>query len=126
MSSPFAGFENATLTFKVAGSGTADPVTGNRNFARSHVAVEALLTEQSNRKQKDIQRPAGVDIQAIYLEGYAVIPDRLPVTVKPNTWAEAVWSGFNGKFYLMLTANSPYGVEDSTGDRIRGWFQAVA
>jgi hypothetical protein len=126
MASPFAGFENTTLTFKVGGTATLDPITGNRSFARSNVVVEALLNEVSNQKQQDVQRPAGVDFQAIYLEGYAVIPSRLPATVRPNVWAEAEWAGFSGKFYVLLTASSPYGVEDSTGDRIRGWFMATA
>ena len=125
MSSPFTGYENTTLTFKVPGAASTDPVTGNKVFARSDVVVLAMLN-QKPRTERQLERSPGVDQQAVYLEGYAIDPSTLPATVKPNTWADCIWSGTPGQFYLMLTGKSPFGVELATGEKIRGWFQAKA
>jgi hypothetical protein len=128
MSSPFAGFENAVLMFETAtGAYTTDNVTGNRKLTRTSLEVIAILTEKRPPKQA---RSPGVDQQAIYLEGYAVRvggnveTTQLPASVQANTWATCTWAGITGKFYLILTGRSPYGVESVAGDKIRGWFQA--
>lgn len=127
MSSPFEGFQNAVLNFSVASGAppTADPITGNKTYPREVATVEAILTEgkQQGGAEK-MSRLPGIDQQAIYLEGYAVIPDQLPATIKANTWAECTFAGVTGRFYLVFTPRSPYGVEASTGDRVRGWFEA--
>lgn len=121
-SSPFSGLQNTVLLFEVASARTTDPLTGNRpKLEPQQVEIQAMLTEKKDPK---VERSPGVDGQAIYLEGYAVNPTELPANIRPNTWAEATWSGYRGQFYLLLTGRSPFGVEAATGDKIRGWFVA--
>jgi hypothetical protein len=120
--SPFDGRQNAYLTFEVASTRSTDPATGNRlKLEPQQVEIQAMLSEE---KEPEVGRSPGVDGQAIYLEGRAVNPTELPATIRPNTWAEAIWSGNRGRFYLLLTGRSVWGVEAATGDKIRGWFVA--
>lgn len=133
MASAFTPYKNSVLTFKSAGARSVDPITGNMTFERSPVIVEALLQQKtaSGSKGKEPDRLPGVDLLAVYLEGYAVEPMALPSAVKANSWAECVWDGKPGRFYLLLQGRNPFlaaveGEGRILGDIIKGWFQTVA
>lgn len=126
MASPFAPYANASLRWQVpTGGSTVDAATGNVIPETAEIVLTALLNQRGgNSRQLPDSRPQGVDETAVYLEGYAVEPMELPVSVVPLSRAIATWDNRHGSFVLLVTGRSPYGVDPITGTKLKGWFQA--
>ncbi|MFB2768579.1 hypothetical protein ACE1AT_04710 [Pelatocladus sp. BLCC-F211] len=118
MTSPFLGFENATLAFAVAdGTYTINSV-GNRIPSTTTEIIKAVLkpaTDASTveRYAKEIQQFAGADGYATLLEGYLVEPKTYPQSVEFLMESDIVLSTSLGKtdegrFKLLPVVQSPY------------------
>lgn len=126
MATPFSARTNATLRFEVSSGVLAtDPVTGNVKPTAVVMVVQAMLNQKSRANR---ERRPGVDVTAVYLEGFVTEvvglgTAALPPIVTPDSPCQAVWDGKNGQFFMELTGRSSYGVEAITGDKIKGFFQ---
>lgn len=117
MTSPFLGFENATLTFKVADGFTINSV-GNRIPNTVDVIIKAVLKESTSSSDiskyaQEIQQFAGADGRARLLEGYLVDPQVYPEGVKFLAEADIVIASSlgqeeTGRFKLLPVFQSPY------------------
>lgn len=120
--SPLTDFANATLTFKAAtGTGTTDPITGNRIVTQAEIVLTAVLNKTSDRAADRPTPAPGLDQSAVYLEGRAIDPLELPRNVGP--WAVGTWAGYRGRFYLLTPAPDSWGASAIVGTKLKGWFQ---
>lgn len=119
--------ENAVLTFTRSGVKTGtDPETGNPIFAKSTFAVRAKL-DQKREAPRDVERKQTGNMPAVWVEGYCVEPDVLPVWIAKNAVCDATISGKSGRLYLVpkLAKSAILAIEmqDLLGEEIRGWFE---
>jgi hypothetical protein len=129
--SPFAGYENATLTFTLPGeaTGEVDPLTGNQVFGSERTLVVVAKLDQNGNPR--IQRLPGVDPQAAFLYGRVISASldgqnlgfNLPVGLRSNQRAAATWGELRGEFIILLSGQSSWGVHKIWGDRLQGWFE---
>ena len=139
MISPLLGFENSVLTFNlpVPGSTLTVDEWGNAISIGTPLVVTAVLKTASLFKSLKTQKDPGIDETALLLEGWCVTPMLLPFAILPLNWADCVWCGDVGKFYLNDPINAPYGrttmdnegsigaiQELNGGTAITGWFQS--
>jgi hypothetical protein len=122
MASPFVSFANSTLRFQVASGALIEDRNGNLRPGRLTVTVSALLKQA--RDNKTTEQP-GVDVNAIYLEGYLVEPTVLPGSITIDSPCQAIWQGREGRFFYEFTAVNPYlaALNINLVNPIRGWFQ---
>lgn len=127
--SPFAGLENAQLSFLLLSSATAVDELGNAAPVYNSQPIAAYLKIVTNTKTQNLlQANAQVEPNSIALEGWCVSPTLLPETVQEETDATAVFNRQQGLFRLVLI-NPPYGrdgigamVQAEAGTQIVGWF----
>lgn len=130
VTSPFAPFKNAVLSFQVSSGALVSDSNGNMRPGTAIVQVEALLQQKRDPNRK---AEAGVDTSKIWLEGYLVKvlgaePGRelkLPSVVTPDSLCSAAWQGRAGRFYLEFTADNPYlaALNIDLVNRVRGYFE---
>ncbi|WP_414755574.1 hypothetical protein [Anabaena sp. CCY 9910] len=134
MTSPFSGFENSTLIFKVSDGTYTINAAGNRKPNTVDAIIKAVLKPASyssvNTYAQEIQQFAGADGHAVLLEGYLVNPTTYPQGVEFLAEAEAeittaIDKPETGRFKLLPIVQSPYVV--ATGidiiTPIRGIFR---
>lgn len=127
--SPFAGLENAQLSFLLLSNATAVDELGNAAPVYNAQPIAAYLKILTNTKTQELlQANAQVEPNSIALAGWCVSPTLLPETVKEETDAMAVFNRQQGLFRLVLI-NPPYGrdgigamVQAEAGTQIVGWF----
>ncbi len=117
MTSPFTGFDNATITFKVSdGTYTINSV-GNRKLNTIDAIIKAVLKPASystvQTYTKEIQEFAGADGHAVLMEGYLVSPQVYPEGVSFLMEADAtIGTSLEkleaGRFKLLPIVQSPY------------------
>ena len=120
MTSPFADFANATLTFKVPGS-TVTNNLGNPEGAVTELVVKAML-RKSNRQPTNILNP-GSDVDLVLLTGRCVEPIALPLAIVAESVAIANIEGQVGEFTLNAGIQSPYVPKEILGQAIEGYFR---
>lgn len=118
MTSPFIGFDNAVLTFKVSDGTFTTNSVGNRTSGSKLTIIKAVLKEAQDRGAvsryaDEIQQFAGADGRARLMEGYLVEPQVYPPSIKFLAEADAeitVVLGRTeiGRFKLLPIAQSPY------------------
>lgn len=118
---------NAVLTFQTgSGTTTIDPETGNPIESQETLEVSAKLDQV---KDPRVERPSGVNISAIYMEGFAINPAILPSNVTPTATAQATINSLSGRFFLVPVMQKAAVVAqeflDLTGTRIAGWFEVT-
>ncbi len=127
MTSPFADFANAEITFKVA-SATASGVDrlGNPAIATTDLVVTAMLKE----KRSQPQGLPGTDRASIVLEGYLVSPLQLPSSLEMGSVGEILLkkdatTTIKGKFTLMPAIANPVLVAENIVElsKIKGLLQ---
>ncbi len=138
MTSPFAEFANATLTFKVPadainydgtfnfdGDNTAASLStnqlGNPEGRIIPLVVTAML-RKSNRQPINILNP-GSDTDLILLTGRCINPIALPPEIVVQSVAEAVVDGVAGEFVLNANIQSPFVPREVLGQAIEGYFR---
>lgn len=134
MTSPFLGFENTTLTFKIADGTYTTNAAGNRKANTIDVVIKAVLKPASyssvNTYAQEIQQFAGADGHAMLLEGRLVNPTTYPPNLKFLSEGDAeiqlvVGMLETGRFKLLPVLQSPYvvamGIDSITP--IRGIFR---
>ncbi len=134
MASPFKGFENSTITFKVSDGTYITNSVGNRRLDTVDLIIKAVLKPAYytivQSYTKEIQQFAGVDSHAVLLEGYLVDPQTYPSEVQFLAEADATIKTAKGKeetgrFKLLPIVQSPYviGVKIDIITPIRGIFR---
>lgn len=133
MTSPFAPYTNATLVFQVSTGTLTTDTLGNVVPPKSKLTCTAVLKPTSSYKQPE--KPAGVPIDAIYLEGNLVSPlstsaaiSPFHTLVQPGANCSATIDGKTGQFWLLPSPRNPYvvAVDVYIVDRLRGWFREGA
>jgi hypothetical protein len=138
VTSPFAEFANATLTFKVPAK--AINYDGNFNFDGSNTSaslstnqlgnpegrviplVVTAMLRKSNRQPTNILNP-GSDIDLVLLTGRCINPIALPPEIVVQSVAEAVIDGVAGEFVLGANIQSPFLLKEILGQAIEGYFR---
>lgn len=125
MTSPFAGFDNAILTFKVSDGTFTINALGNRIPNVINAIIKAVLKESTSTSDvtkyaQEIQQFAGADGRARLLEGYLVDPLTYPDGVKFLAEADIVIATSlgveeTGRFKLLPILQSPYVVASNIG-----------
>jgi hypothetical protein len=130
MISPYSNFENARLTFQIPTGNLIRDEVGNAVAETKSIKLTAILEMLALQSASKVLKQPGVDETALRLEGYCVSPAILDRRILPNNWAECVWSGIKGYFYLDTPINPPHGrqgigalEEQAQGTKITGWFQ---
>lgn len=131
--SPFKGFENAKITFRVASGDYSINSVGNPTASTKEVTIVALLKESKGSSSKytdEIQNFAGVDGYVFLLEGYLIEPTNYPEEIQFMMEGEAqITLSINmprkGKFKLLPVIQSPYLVAASVDlvTPIKGLFR---
>ncbi|MEM7771969.1 MAG: hypothetical protein AAF327_15845 [Cyanobacteria bacterium P01_A01_bin.37] len=125
MTSPFAQFANATLTFSVPTGVLEQDANGNMVPSTTSVVVTAMFTVTRSpfgtTRARVVEFP-GKDVEQIFLQGYAVNPTLLPDSINSDVPCSASWDGREGAFYLEFQNRDPFGAYKSTGDELNGWF----
>jgi archaellum component FlaF (FlaF/FlaG flagellin family) len=135
MTSPFSGFDNSTLTFKVADGTYITNAVGNRSLNTKPEIIKAVLkpatdTSTVNRYANEIQQFAGADGHAVLLEGYLVEPQVYPQGIEFLMEADieitvVINKPETGRIKLLPVVQSPYvvamGIDAITP--IRGVFR---
>ena len=109
-------------------------VDGNVVSGYSILNVSAYLRLGSKTpalSNKPIRPPVeGLADDAVFVLGHCISPLVLPSTITGGTWADAKWSGKDGKFYLEAPIGTVFGrgglgatIEKYKGTKISGWFQ---
>lgn len=119
---------NATLSYNEVTStqtGT-DPITGEPIFETSTSASTMLLSLEQKQTQARTSELPGKDITGIYCEGRAMAADNIPRSTVPSWYkddltVDITWeNGKCGKFYVLPTINSRFGLEECFGYKIKG------
>ena len=110
MSSPFAAFANATITFKVPTGIVSVNSVGNRVIETSLIVVKAML--KPVRDMAELNYYIGDDDSAELMSGYLTEPTSLPASLKPPTEGAivittALGRSESGTFKLMPRSQSP-------------------
>jgi hypothetical protein len=118
MTSPFAGFENTTLTFKVADGTSTVNAVGNRSVNYRSEIIKCVLKQTTDagavrQYAQEIQQFAGADGHAMLLEGYLVEPLTYPQGVEFLGEADieitmVIGKPETGRFKLLPVVQSPY------------------
>lgn len=128
MSSPFQGFDNATLYFEAAGGLVQDPDTGNWEPSTTTVQVRAVLNVDGGRQRTLFSQ--GVDTRQIALKGWlvnpATIPEgcAIPAKVRCDLQLPGQTEISQGEIDLEIIPD-PWGVTPSTGQKVRGIFEST-
>lgn len=123
MVSPFAGFENATLTLQIPGDAVA-LVDGNWVAERTTQTYSANLKPSSPRTRNE----PGIDGADIFLKGYLIDPQWFPDTVQLPLKVACTINMQNGGtqsgiLEIQATPSSGFGVEAITGQKIEGYLK---
>ena len=121
MTSPFASFANATLTFKVPGVTVINSL-GNPQGAVTNLVVKAMLKRNANRQPTNILNP-GSDVDLVLLRGRCVDPIALPLALVAESVAIAEIDGYIGEFTLSAIVQSPFVSKEILGQAIEGHFR---
>lgn len=121
MTSPFADFVNAILTFKVP-STTAVNSLGNPEGAVTEFVVKAMLKRNANRQPTNILSP-GSDVDLVLLRGRCVDPIALPLAIVAESVAIAEIDDMVGEFTLSAIVQSPSVPKEVLGQAIEGYFR---
>lgn len=118
MTSPFNGFENATIAFKISDGTYIINSVGNRKLNTIDAIIKAVLKPVMSYSTvqtyaKEIQEFAGADGHAVLMEGYLVSPQVYPEGVSFLMEADAVIGtsldkSETGRFKLLPIVQSPY------------------
>lgn len=129
MGSPFCCRDNTKLIFEVPVS-LEESDDANFEIKTRQIRVSVFLEIPDEARATKVYRLAGLDDNALLLEGFCVSPMVLPKAIAPGAYADCDFGGSIGKFYLMPPINPPYGrkgigleVERRAGTKIIGWFQ---
>lgn len=121
MTTPFASFTNATLTFqRKVGVETVDAL-GNVRADTVDFVVTAYLKEVKTTSKNQMDWEGGLD-NAIAVEGRCVSPANLPADITPGTKAIAIIGGIAGEFYYEGSIPSALGTDAILGGKIKGRF----
>lgn len=121
MTTAFAGYANATLTFQVAVSSGEIDSLGNPVATTQDAIVEAYITEIP-RERTQIGWSGGAD-NVLRVQGRCVEPAALPEGIIPGVAAKAVIGGVEGEFYLEPALQSAFEVLGQVaGEKIKGRF----
>jgi hypothetical protein len=118
--------KTATLSYtsKTNGTPTINPVTGRPQFTTTGVIETVDVSLEQRNVAGSLSEMAGKDISGIPLAGRL-----LPIGAIAPTWLRAdvecdleMLSGIKGKFYILQTITSRFGLESVFGHRISGIF----
>ena len=116
---------NATLTALIQSPtpSSFDPVTGNPIFTTTQKLLVASLEEVSN---PSVPLSPGIEETAIYLEGRAINPSKIPPEFIHNRKYKILINfhdvAIEGEFYLLPTVKSRLGLESAFNSAIEGWL----
>lgn len=123
MPSPFPKLlHNATLTFIRYNQSGVDEFGNPTQTAGETLEVIAFLKQQRDPKEG---REQGVDVNQIYVEGYAISPMQLPSWVVPGVTAQGNVPGL-GEGTLKIVPGITVArelLERTAGTKIRGYFE---
>jgi hypothetical protein len=123
--------DNANLTFKVSDPTSPmsiNPDTGNPIVAENTIVIRAKL-KQNDRPPRDAVRNQTNNRPSIYMDGKCCSPAQMPAGIAKDAIADCEIDGFGkGRFYLYPVVPSAALVrlelQDITGQKIAGWFEA--
>ncbi len=122
MSTPFAAYANATLTFQRAIAAPTVDALGNQSVQTEDFVVTAYLKEIVPRAGGNLSPFDGGTDTSSRVEGRLVEPTSLPADIVPGVRAIAVIGGIEGEFYLAATIPDAFGVDGVLGSKIKGRF----
>lgn len=122
MSTPFANFANATVTFKIRSS---EPVVGAYGHLEDNLidySVRCFLQEKNHRQiSNNLMEDASQE--EIYVEGRCIEPKRLSPDIQSEVLGDAIVNGISYKFRLSLSLASAFFAEDEIlGQKINGYL----
>lgn len=126
MTSPFADFANAEITFKIASGSAGSDRFGNPQPQTADLVVAAMLKEKRGQSQGF----PGADRASMILEGFLVSPLELPSEIGVGSVGEIrlkrdSQTTIVGKFTILPAIANPILVAESITElsKIRGIFQ---
>lgn len=120
MSTPFANFANATVTFKVRSN---EPVVGVYGHLENNLIDYSVRCFLVQKKPPISQLINEGNQEEIYVEGRCIEPKRLSLDIQPEVLGDASLNGVNYKFRLAPSITSAFFDEDEIlGQKINGYL----
>ena len=110
-----------TLYVEVTGQELIEDHLGNIVPSVSKTPFLCYLKETGAKDDLRQQRPGGLGISQVYMEGYLVEPMVFPPSVVLPREFEAECDGKRGKFSAMVHNQQPW-EREYTGTKIEGWW----
>lgn len=120
MTTPFATFANATVTFKVRSS---TPTYGEYGHLVDDLIDYSVVCFLQQRKPPMSNLMNEANQEEIYVEGRCISPKRLSPDIQPEVLGNATLNGVEYKFRYAPSLPSPFFSEDEIlGQRINGYL----
>jgi hypothetical protein len=129
--SAFSELENTIIWFESAVGDLVENESGNISPAVLTTKVTGFFEQSQKQNIGDRVQIPGINLNSIYIEGYCVDPEILPLHIKSGGWYPCNFSGADGHIFILDPINPPYGrsglgaiIEESTGTRLTAIFQS--
>ena len=116
---------NATLTYTVTTSTPSgfNSITGEPEFTTDTTTESLIISLEQKDTKSQIPPLPGIDKHSVYCEGRLVSPATFPSWYKDGLYVDITWdTGKTGKFYILPTISSRFGLESCFGQPIKGWL----
>lgn len=111
----FDGYENCTWQFLVPTGELATDSAGNPVPLTTAVPARAKLQLKTERAELKTNRPPGVPVDALYVEGNLIEPIEPPAGVLLPVEMAATLDGRGGRLHITHTLRDAFGVWEVTG-----------